>query len=61
MAKDKSKNCQSNPNLELASYKECDEQYMRDICDSLNVAPVWLYDDYEKVTRRIISNISGEI
>ena len=31
LEKDKSKNCQNYPNLELASYKECDEQYMKNI------------------------------
>ena len=61
LEEDTSKNCRSYPNPDFASYMECDEHYMRNICDSLNVAPVWLYDDYEKVTKRIISNISGEI
>ena len=61
LEEDTSKNCRSYPNPEFASFMECDEHCMRDICDSLNVAPVWLYDDYEKVTKRIISNISGEI
>ena len=59
LEEDKSKNCKNYPNSEFASYMKCDEQYMRSICDSLKLAPVWLYDDLKKVTRRVISNQSG--
>ena len=46
LEEDKSKNCQNYPNPDFGSYKECDEQYMRDICNSFNLAPIWLYDDF---------------
>ena len=59
LEEDKSKNCRNYPNADFASYLECDDQYMRDICDSVKLAPVWLYDDYKKVTKRVILNESG--
>ena len=35
LEEDKSKNCRNYPNPEYASYKECDDDYMRAICKSV--------------------------
>ena len=59
LEEDKSKNCKNYPNPDFVSYMECDEQYMKDICNSFNLAPIWLYDDFQKVTKRSLSNYSG--
>ena len=48
---DKSKNCQNYPNKNFASYFDCEEHFMQEICKSFGVAPIWLFDDLKKVTR----------
>ena len=59
LEEDKSKNCRDYPNSEFASYMDCDEQHMKNICKSMNLAPIWLYDDLNKVTKMTIFNQSG--
>ena len=59
LEEDKSKNCRNYPNPDFVSYLECDEQYMRNICDSVNLAPVWLYGDFKKVTKTAAVNYRG--
>ena len=61
LEEDASKNCRDYPNSEFASYMDCDEQHMRNICKDMNLAPIWLYDDFSKVTKMTILNQSGMI
>ena len=61
LEEDASKNCRDYPNSEFASYMDCDEQHMRNICKDMNLAPIWLYDDFSKVTKMTILNHSGMI
>ena len=58
LEEDASKNCRDYPNTDFASYMECDEQHMKNICNGMNLAPIWLYDDFEKVTKMAILNES---
>ena len=48
---DKSKNCQNYPNENFASYFDCEEHFVQQICQSYGVAPIWLFGDLKKVTR----------
>ena len=59
LEEDKSKNCRDYPNQDFASYMDCDEQHMKNICKSMNLAPIWLYDDLNEVTTMNILNHSG--
>ena len=59
LEEDKSKNCRDYPNFEFASYMDCDEEHMKNICKGMNLAPIWLYDDLSQVTKITISNNSG--
>ena len=59
LEEDKSKNCRNYPNAEFASYMECDEQHMKNICESMYLAPIWLYDDFKQVTKMAIVNDPG--
>ena len=52
LEEDTSKKCRNYPNSEYASYKECDNQYMKDICERVGLAPVWLLDDFNLVTKK---------
>ena len=57
---DTSKKCRDYPNSEYASYKECDDQYMRDICKKVGLAPVWLFEDFSQVTQKaVIDDTAG--
>ena len=57
---DTSKKCRDYPNSEYASYKECDDQYMRDICKRVGLAPVWLFEDFSQVTQKaVIDDTTG--
>lgn len=60
LEEDSSKNCRDYPNSEFASYMDCDEQHMRNICKDMNLAPIWLYDDFSEVTKMKILNYSGK-
>ena len=48
---DKSKNCQNYPNENFASYFDCEEHFVQEICKSYGVAPIWLFGDLKNVTR----------
>ena len=50
--KDRSKNCRDYPNENFASYFDCEEHHVREICRSFGVAPIWLFKDMKKVTRK---------
>jgi hypothetical protein len=49
---DSSKNCRNYPNPDFASYKECDDQWMKNIMSNLapGLVPIWLADNMEEVT-----------
>ena len=54
LEEDTSKKCRNYPNSEYASYKDCDDQYMRDICKEVGLAPVWLFEDFSLVTQKAV-------
>ena len=58
---DSSKNCWTYPNKNFASYNDCDERYMKNICEQEGLLPIWLTSDFEKVTRQKILTKSGRI
>ena len=49
---DPSKECRVYPNKEHRSYRECDDQFMKDLVSTFDppITPVWLTDDVNKVT-----------
>ena len=49
--KDKSKNCINYPNTKFKSFKDCDENFITDEMEKLNVMPYWATDDQTKITR----------
>ena len=59
LEEDTSKNCRDYPNSEFASYMDCDEQHMKNNCKRMNLAPIWLYDNFSEVTKITILNHSG--
>ena len=60
MEDDKSKNCREYPNSEYASYMDCDNQYVKKICDKAKLAPVWLLEDISLATTYALVNDSGK-
>ena len=42
----KFKSCRNYPNLEFASYLECNDQYVRDNCKSVQLNPIPLDEDF---------------
>ena len=57
---DKSKNCREYPNSEYASYMDCDNQYVKKICDKAKLAPIWLLEDISLATTYALVNDSGK-
>jgi hypothetical protein len=55
---DPSQNCRNYPNPAFASYRECDDQYMRDTVATIHpgLVPVWLADDLAQVTSMAAAN-----
>ena len=53
MEDDPSKNCRVYPNKDFQSYRECDDQFMKDYVSKLDppITPVWLTDDADQVTQ----------
>ena len=51
---DPRKTCRNYPNAQFSSYSECDDQFMRNKIDKaapgLNLTPLWLTKDLDKVT-----------
>ena len=51
---DPSKTCRNYPNDNFASYKDCDDQFMRgkleEVAPGLDLTPPWLADDLDNVT-----------
>jgi hypothetical protein len=54
MEHDVTKNCRNYPNPNYASYRDCDEQWLKDSVAAgwPGLVPVWLADDLEKVTEQ---------
>ena len=53
LEEDESKNCQNYPNADYANYKDCDDQYMKDLCKGFDgFVPIWLTNDFEQVTKQ---------
>ena len=48
---DMSKNCQNYPNRDFASYFDCEEHFLQEVCKKYGVAPIWLYKDFKNVTK----------
>ena len=48
---DKSKNCRNYPDENFASYFDCEEHFVQQICKTYGVAPIWLYKDFKNVTK----------
>ena len=44
---DPSKNCRVYPNKDHQSYRECDDQFMKDLLSTFDppITPVWLTED----------------
>ena len=51
---DPNQNCRNYPTSEFASYKECDDHYVRrridQIAPGLNLTPIWMTDNLDMVT-----------
>ena len=51
---DPSKTCRNYPNANFASYKDCDDQFMRDkleeVAPGMDLTPPWLADSLDNVT-----------
>ena len=51
---DPSKTCRNYPNDNFASFKDCDDHFMRDkveeVAPGLDLTPPWLVDDLDNVT-----------
>jgi hypothetical protein len=45
-------NCRKYPNPDFASYRDCDDQYMKDYVarENPNLVPIWLTDDFKNVS-----------
>ena len=48
---DISKNCRNYPNSDFASYFDCEEHFLQEVCKKYGVAPIWLYKDFKNVTK----------
>ena len=60
---DASKRCRVYPNKEHRSYRECDDQFMKDLVSTFDppITPVWLTDDLNQVTKLAAINASGKL
>ena len=38
---------------------ECDDQFMKDICKGVELAPIWLLDDFSQATLKAVVNHTG--
>ena len=54
---DTSKHCREYPNEEYESFADCDNEYVRNVCKKHNINPIWLTNDFEKVTvQKVLSD-----
>jgi hypothetical protein len=56
LEQDPMKKCQNYPNPAFATYRDCDDQWMKEQAGSQapGLLPIWLADDLEKVTTKYI-------
>ena len=59
LEEDLSKRCHEYPTVEYTSYRECDDQYVRSICDGVRLAPIWLLDNISQATTQTLIEDSG--
>ena len=60
---DARKKCRTYPNTDFFSYKECDDDFMKDyisIFDPPGLMPMWLSDDMANVTTHFHLNSFGK-
>ena len=59
---DPSKRCRVYPNKEHRSYRECDDQFMKDLVSTFDppITPVWLTDDLNQVTSQTVVTSLGK-
>ena len=59
---DPGKRCRVYPNKEHRSYRECDDQFMKDLVSTFDppITPVWLTDDVKQVTSHAVMKSFGE-
>ena len=57
---DKSKNCRNYPNEDFESYGACDDHYMKSLCKTAGLIPIWLTDDINEVTVQATVNYTGK-
>ena len=59
---DPSKNCRVYPNKDFQSYREYDDQFMKDYVSKLDppITPVWLTDDANQVTTLAVMKSFGK-
>ena len=60
---DPSKRCRVYPNKEHRSYRECDDQFMKDLVSTFDppITPIWLTDDLNQVTKLAAIKPSGKL
>ena len=51
----------NDQNMRTKTLQDCDEQYLRRICNQEGLFPIWLTNDFEKVTKQKIITKSGEV
>ena len=47
---DKDKQCKEYPNDQYKSFGDCDNQYLRSVCQKHNISPIWLNNNFANVT-----------
>ena len=47
-------NCVEYPSSQFSSYKECDDAFLSEVCQSLNVTPFWAAANLSHVTREMV-------
>ena len=47
---DKDKQCKEYPNDQYKSFADCDNQYLRSVCQKHNISPIWLNNNFTNVT-----------
>ena len=60
---DPSKSCKVYPNKDYHSYRECDDQFIRDFVSTFEppITPVWLTDDPNQTTSYAVMKGYGKI
>jgi hypothetical protein len=63
LEQDPMKKCRNYPNADFASYRDCDDQWMKDQVGSQapGLVPIWLADDLEKVTTQYFASTASKL